>query len=602
MATPPPSSSTEPETSLEELYPYEDPGSIPEPGSINKLISDNTKFKTALIVIESCILFVTVGIIILNILGKRHDSISNIVVGSIILLVPAIIAYFFESQVDLPAEENGLNDQESINTLYDRRIIQKVVYSTFLLVVALGIFGNTIVSKEKGTSVVALIISIMIILSFSFLIPYFLDELVDFKILRKFGIPMVLLIYTMFFRVMYRYVSRQNKNFNMLMGFVFFVLFGVSVYSVIKTNVLIVLFISFLILFFMTTKKYYDNYGLHVKHHAIWVPIIFLVFTIGTGLLRLFVFNEITEISVDEDTITTFHLTNNINVSDNCKSVLYDKSIINWDEKRVTITFDILLNSLDESKTLITCGGDGDVTDWEIKFDKPNESINLSYNGIDQSLSIPLTSDIIKVTKTTISTVESSENIAYSHCFQKCDIVDGEYTGDGCTEGDGWCEDESRLIQSMTDNLVYVHCPIYPGCEEVEDPIVITPPPDKYTLSVTLIVNSNEGGSGTITFYHNDDKSNNEKLTEQSIYLESMVPPTKWSKNLNVLNYKTIENFQYCQYPLIDKNYPITTLILISIITTIGIVSIIHPKLRRGLFGSKVVSFDVPRAYHNLMQ
>jgi hypothetical protein len=602
MATPPPSSSTEPETSLEELYPYEDPGSIPEPGSINKLISDNTKFKTVLIVIESCILFVTVGIIILNILGKRHDSISNIVVGSIILLVPAIIAYFFESQVDLPAEENGLNDQESINTLYDRRIIQKVVYSTFLLVVALGIFGNTIVSKEKGTSVVALIISIMIILSFSFLIPYFLDELVDFKILRKFGIPMVLLIYTIFFGVMSMYVSRQNKNFNMLMGFVFFVLFGVSVYSVIKTNVLIVLFISFLILFFITTKKYYDNYGLHVKHHAIWVPIIFLVFTIGTGLLRLFVFNEITEISVDEDTITTFHLTNNINVSDNCKSVLYDKSIINWDEKRVTITFDILLNSLDESKTLITCGGDGDVTDWEIKFDKPNESINLSYNGIDQSLSIPLTSDIIKVTKTTISTVESSENIAYSHCFQKCDIVDGEYTGDGCTEGDGWCEDESRLIQSMTDNLVYVHCPIYPGCEEVEDPIVITPPPDKYTLSVTLIVNSNEGGSGTITFYHNDDKSNNEKLTEQSIYLESMVPPTKWSKNLNVLNYKTIENFQYCQYPLIDKNYPITTLILISIITTIGIVSIIHPKLRRGLFGSKVVSFDVPRAYHNLMQ
>ena len=532
MAAPP-----EPEPNPEELYIYNDPGPIPEMSNVNEIISDNEPLKKALRGLGIGIGILVFIMIIINKFFYKRDTISGtIIVGVIVTVIvtaPFITAYLIENSADL-------KDDESVNILYNRRIIQKVVYSILFLVFSLVIFGNILIGPLVGPlgynigfllplpTPLLIILPIMIISSLSFFIPYFVSEIREPENINKFGIPIVLLIYIIFFLVVSKSVGKQNEKFIILTITVFLILSALSTYLAIK-----------------------EDYN--------------------------------------KDANYSFILPNNITSTDNnCHNILYDKSIINWDNKRVSITFDVVLNSLNESKTLISCGDD-----WEIKFDKPNESINLIYKGVEQVLSIPLTADNI-VTTTSGGGHTDDADIAHSKCFIRCGIVDGKYTGGVCIEGDKLCEDESKLIQSMNDNVVYVHCPDNEGCVDVKDPIIVKPNIEN-TISITMTVNTHDDGSGTLTLY---DKLGNEN--KQSACLESMITPPKWSKELNVLNYKTIKNLRYCQYSLTNKNST-TTLILISIITTLGILTIIHPKVRSGLFGSKLVSFDVSRAYHGLM-
>jgi hypothetical protein len=111
--------------------------------------------------------------------------------------------------------------------------------------------------------------------------------------------------------------------------------------------------------------------------------------------------------------------------------------------------------------------------------------------------------------------------------------------------------------------------------------------------------------TGNLIFYHDNKKYDQNNI--QSIFSENIIPPSQWDENLTIYNYDTIKNFLYCSerknmIKNMSNGVKFVLVSFYSLIILLIVLSIIHPKVRLGLFGSKMSSFSLPGLYSKIMQ
>ncbi len=233
-----------------------------------------------------------------------------------------------------------------------------------------------------------------------------------------------------------------------------------------------------------------------------------------------------------------------------CTPLYRSEQTIEWKTDEVKINFDVNLNYLNSDKTIVVCGDEDNIS-WKIVYLKDTESFRLDYKDVP-SLTIPITKDIIELPlSSTEAPIPSTE---------------------------------TRAPLSIKERLSSVNI----------------------TMQVRTHKDLNKN-SGTILFYH--DNINDQSLDTQSVYMENMLPPTSWNTLLGTPNYDLVKNFLYCDklnevdFKSMNSTVKFVFMLLFTILGLIFVLSIIHPKVRVGLFGSEFPNiFNVPGNYAKVMQ
>ena len=308
-----------------------------------------------------------------------------------------------------------------------------------------------------------------------------------------------------------------------------------------------------------------------------------------------------------------------------CKPLNINKKIVDWGNDDVKLNFDIKLTALSSDTTLVSCLNDNGDTSWKIFYKKDTNSITLDYFGTEISLLID--EDMIN---TNITKSPTAAPVA-----------------------------AAPTAAPVTAAPVTTTAPVTAAPTKAPT----FSPGTYFNLNVTMIVRTYKefnSNVGTVIFYHNNKES--QYITENSMYIEKIKSPAEWGEILEVENYDTIENLQYCtkttkptnliglggnlktniiigaciggvlggilgmtssyrEKPinvvinvvigsiigsligsiLSEESEKIVYVIFFSIVMTAVVLTFINPEVRKGIFGSSFFSFSAGNTFDKLI-
>jgi len=474
------------------------------------------------------------------------------------------------AKVEVPIVLNDIKTELKIPLIIISSILGFLIFLTFIL--SLIYKSNLFFSKFK-------VILSFLILVCPLLIAYLLEvslydpedeenikTLYEFRLFQKCFYSFITIIVLLF---MLKVIYDNNKN----------ILGDISVISYFYSWILLIMSIMGL------TYLFYSSFNESLEYHSIGsssasyfsIAFLLLVCMLFTGTLLIYdktlvlgivfvVLGILFGLAISEGASNyeikenRFYLESASNNSlptthYNCKGVYTSDEIIKWVETgeggEIKINFDVNLSYLGSDKTLIQCGPDDNLS-WKIIYIRNTNTIQLNYRNLE-NISINITNDMVETDSSDVETDSS-------------DV-------------------ETDMVETDSSDVKYINITMIARTYKNIDVL------DVFT--------------GNLIFYHDNKKVDQNNI--QSIFSENMIPPSQWGENLTIYNYDTIKNFLYCSerknmMKNMSSGVKFVLVSFYSLIILLIVLSIIHPKVRLGLFGSKMSSFSLPGLYSKIMQ